>query len=169
VRPNQVLALSLAYPVLNAERHEAVLTRVREELLTPWGLRTLSPKDGAYRGRYAGTVTARDQAYHQGSVYPWLLGPFVSAYVRIYGRGPMVRQQACGFLRACLDHLRGEGCGQVHELFDGDPPHRAGGLTASGRSVAELLRAYAEDVLDLGPVEAGGRVIAAHTTPVAPR
>jgi predicted glycogen debranching enzyme len=160
IRPNQLFALSLPYPILNAERHEAVLTRVSEELLTPWGLRTLSPRDGEYRGRYAGPVIARDRAYHQGSVYAWLLGPFVTAYVRIYGRGPTTRQRGGKFLRPCLDHLRGAGCGQIHELYDGDLPHRPGGLTASGRSVAELLRAYAEDVLDLAPVNVGGRVIA---------
>jgi predicted glycogen debranching enzyme len=153
VRPNQILAVSLPYPILDLERHAAVLSRVREDLLTPHGLRTLSPRDPGYRGRYGGPVTARDAAYHQGPAYPWLLGPFVSAFVRVYGSSQPTRDQAHGMLRPCLDHVLGKGGGQLHELFDGDSPHHAGGLTASARSVAEVLRAYAEDVLDLGPVD----------------
>jgi glycogen debranching enzyme len=87
-------------------------------------------------------------------VYPWLLGPFVSAFVRIYGRSQPTREQALAMLKPCLEHLSGAGNGQIHELFDGDVPHHAGGLTASARSVAELLRAYVEDVLALAPVDA---------------
>ena len=154
IRPNQIFAISLPYPVLNIERHAAVLSKVREELLTPAGVRTLSSKDPNYHGRYGGAIGARDRAYHQGCAYPWLLGPFVSAFVRVYGRGATTREQARGMLKGCLDHVRGRGVGQVHELFDGDSPHAPGGLTASGRSVAEVLRAYVEDVLDLGPVDA---------------
>jgi predicted glycogen debranching enzyme len=169
IRPNQVFALSLPYPVLNAERHEAVLTRISDALLTPWGVRSLAPGHEDYRGRYGGPVFIRDRAYHQGSAYPWLLGPFVSAYVRIYGRGPIIRQQACRFIQPCLDYLRGTGCGQIHELFGGDNPHHPGGLTASGRSVAEILRAYAEDILDLAPVETYRRVTAAQTAAVSAR
>jgi predicted glycogen debranching enzyme len=153
VRPNQLFAISLPYPVLNLDRHAAVLTTVREQLLTPLGLRSLSPRDPSYQGRYGGPVTARDRAYHQGSVYPWLLGPFVSAFVRVYGRSQPTRTQAAAMLEGCLDVARGPAGGQIHELFDGDAPHHRGGLTASARSVAEILRAYAEDVLDLGPVD----------------
>jgi predicted glycogen debranching enzyme len=153
VRPNQLLAISLHYPLLNPERHAAVLTKISEELLTPFGVRTLSPRDRTYQGRYGGSVTARDRAYHQGSVYPWLLGPFVSAFMRVYGRDAKTRQEALAMLRPCLDHLAREGCGQIHELFDGDNPHYPGGLTASARSVAEILRVYVEDILDLAPVD----------------
>jgi len=116
-------------------------------------LRTLSPRDPNYQGRYGGQIVARDRAYHQGSVYPWLLGPFVSAFVRVYGRSQPTRNQAAAMLKGCLDIARGQQGGQIHELFDGDAPHHPGGLTASARSVAEILRAYAEDVLDLGPVD----------------
>jgi predicted glycogen debranching enzyme len=154
VRPNQVFAISLPYPVLSLDRHAAVLTKIREELLTPMGLRTLSCKDAHYRGRYGGSVVERDAAYHQGCAYPWLLGPFVSAFMRVYGRSQPTREKAVTMLSGCVDHLCGEGFGQMHELFDGDPPHAAGGLTASARNVAEVLRCYVEDVLDLGPVEA---------------
>lgn len=154
VRPNQIFAISLPYPVLNIDRHVAVLNKVREELLTPMGVRTLSPRDPNYHGRYDGGVVARDRAYHQGSAYPWLLGPTVSAFLRVYGRAQPTRDRAMAMLRGCLDHLRGQGVGQIHELFDGESPHAPGGLTASARSVAEILRAYVEDVLDLGPVDA---------------
>jgi predicted glycogen debranching enzyme len=153
VRPNQLLAISLPYPILNLDRHAAVLTTVREQLLTPLGVRSLSPRAAEYQGRYGGPVVARDRAYHQGAVYPWLLGPFVSAFVRVYGRSQPTRAQALGMLKGSLDQVRGRGSGQIHELFDGDAPHHAGGLTASARSVAEVLRVYAEDVLDLGPVD----------------
>jgi predicted glycogen debranching enzyme len=153
IRPNQVLAVSLPYPILSLDRHAAVLSTLRDELLTPEGLRTLSPRDPNYHGRYGGPVTARDRAYHQGAAYPWLLGPFVTAFVRVYGRSQPTRAQALTMLRASLEQVRGPGSGQIHELYDGDAPHHAGGLTASARSVAEVLRAYAEDVLDLGPVD----------------
>jgi glycogen debranching enzyme len=146
--------VSLPYLVLNLDRHAAVLTTVREELLTPLGLRSLSPRDPRYQGRYGGAVAARDRAYHQGTTYPWLLGPFISAFVRVYGRSQPTREQARGMLKACLDRACGpQAGGQIHELFDGDAPQHPGGLTASARSVAEVLRAYAEDVLDLGPVD----------------
>jgi predicted glycogen debranching enzyme len=154
VRPNQIFAVSLPYPVLNIDRHVAVLNKVREELLTPMGVRTLSPKDPNYHGRYDGGIVARDRAYHQGSAYPWLLGPTVSAFVRVYGRSQPTRDRALTMLRGCLDHVRNQGVGQIHELFDGESPHAPGGLTASARSIAEILRAYVEDVLDLGPVDA---------------
>jgi predicted glycogen debranching enzyme len=153
VRPNQLLAISLPYPILNLDRHAAVLTTVREQLLTPLGVRTLSPKAAEYQGRYGGSVVARDRAYHQGATYPWLLGPFVSAFVRVYGRSQPTRAQALGMLKASIDQARDRGSGQIHELFDGDGPHHPGGLPASARSVAEILRVYAEDVLDLGPVD----------------
>lgn len=164
IRPNQLLAISLAFPVLAPERHAAVLTRVREELLTPLGVRTLTRGDGKYCGRYIGSVSARDRAYHNGSVYPWLLGPFISAMVRVYGRTPAVIEQARAMLAPCLEHLNGQGCGQIHELFDGDAPHHAGGLTASARSIAEVLRVYAEEVQDLGPAAAEQRGQAQETS-----
>jgi predicted glycogen debranching enzyme len=170
IRPNQLLAISLPYPILNIERHAAVLSKVRDELVTPQGVRTLAPKDPNYQGRYIGPIQSRDRAYHQGSAYPWLLGPFVSAFVRVYGRGATTREQALAMLKPSLEHLRGRGGGQIHELFDGDAPHHPGGLTACARSVAEVLRAYVEDVLDLGPVDVtrqGGSSTATPTAAVA--
>jgi len=151
IRPNQILALSLPYPVLNPDRHAQAFERIREELLTPYGLRTLAPRDMNYHGRYGGPIMARDRAYHQGSAFPWLLGPFVAAFTRLYGKSPAARREAVGMLRPSLDYLAGRGVGQLPELFDGDSPHHPGGLTASARSVAEILRVYSELILDRVP------------------
>ncbi len=152
VRPNQLLAMSLPHPVLAVERFEFVLEEMRALLLTPFGLRTLSPADPAYQNHYAGNVVNRDRAYHQGSVFPWLLGAYVTAYLRVNGRGQGARDEAKQLLSGCLGYLQGDGLGQLCELFDGDKPHRPGGAIASASSVAELLRAYSEDVLDRLPV-----------------
>jgi glycogen debranching enzyme len=118
-----------------------ILAVVEEHLLTPFGLRTLSPKDPAYRGRYAGGPAARDEAYHQGTVWPWLLGPYVMAYLKAHGHGPKARAK----MRAALEPLRtfvlGDGLGQVPEIFDGDEPQLPRGCVAQAWSVSELLRA----------------------------
>jgi predicted glycogen debranching enzyme len=154
VRPNQLLAISLPFPVLSIDRHELVLDVVTRELLTPFGLRTLSPRHPHYTARYAGPVVMRDRAHHQGSVFPWLLGPYVTAIVKLRGRSRTVRDQAGRLLEPCINYLRGDGLGQLCELFDGEPPQEPGGLRASARSVAEVLRCYVEDVLDQSPVTA---------------
>ncbi|MGH7215083.1 MAG: amylo-alpha-1,6-glucosidase, partial [Tepidisphaeraceae bacterium] len=176
VRPNQLLAISLPFPVLDAARHAAVLDKVTRDLLTPRGVRTLSPHDPSYQGRYAGNVVSRDRAYHQGTAYPWLLGPLVSATLRVLGRGEKARQQARQLLAPCLRHLHEDGLGQLPELFDGDPPHRPGGATASARSVGELLRALVEEVFDQAPrpgSPAGGTLVdivtVARPVPASPK
>lgn len=151
IRPNQLLAISLPFAVLEAARHAQALQRVMAELLTPSGVRTLSPQSSNYHGHYGGPVVTRERAYHQGSAFPWLLGPLVTAYVRVHGHGEQSRAQAKALLEGCFSYLRDTGVGQLCELFDGDAPHHPGGATASARSVAEVLRAYAEDVLDISP------------------
>ncbi len=151
VRPNQLLAISLPFPVLAVNRFDVVLEKVRYELLTPFGLRSLSPNNHNYRGVYAGDVVARDRAHHQGSVFPWLLGPMVTAYMKVHGRGEGARHEAEQLLAGCLRYLRTTGQGQLCELFDGDSPHRPGGATASAISIAEVLRCYIEDVRDEQP------------------
>ena len=151
IRPNQLLAISLAHPVLTPNRFEPLLDVVRTQLMTPFGPRTLAPADPAYRGHYAGDIVSRDRAYHQGSVHPWLLGHYVTAYLKIHGRGAGARAEARQLLEPCLAYLRTVGCGQLCELFDGDAPHRPGGAIASAAAVAELLRSYAQDVLDRRP------------------
>ncbi|HTL31378.1 MAG TPA: amylo-alpha-1,6-glucosidase, partial [Tepidisphaeraceae bacterium] len=151
VRPNQVFAISLQYPVLAPERHASVLRVIEQLLLTPVGLRTLAPDDADYRGKYAGDVIARDQAYHQGSVYPWLLGPYIRAQVRLANSSLQSRTRSRQLLQHCFELIQSSGLGQLPELFDGDVPHRAGGSMASARSIGEILRAYVEDVLATSP------------------
>jgi glycogen debranching enzyme len=123
-----------------------VVEAVERELVTPYGLRSLAPGDPQYKGRYEGGVASRDSAYHQGTVWPWLMGPFLTAYVKTHGRSTEARAKARAWLDGFADHLRVEGLGQVSEALDGDPPHRPGGCFAQAWSVAELLRAAVEDV-----------------------
>ncbi len=146
VRPNQLLALSLSFPVLDPEMAPAqarsVVAVCRRHLLTPYGLRSLAPQDPAYRGRYQGNVWERDSAYHQGSVWAWLLGPFVEAARRV---GSETAKQALPLLlEPLLAHLDDAGLGSISEIFDGDWPHRPRGCFAQAWSVAELLRMLAE-------------------------
>jgi predicted glycogen debranching enzyme len=144
IRPNQILAASLPYSPLDDLQKLAVVETVRRELLTPYGLRTLSPRHPAYRGRYEGDQPARDAAYHQGTVWPWLLGHYAEAALKAAAN----RRQAA---RALLDEIEpllayateGPGLGQVPEIWDGDPPHRPHGCTAQAWSVAELIRLIA--------------------------
>jgi glycogen debranching enzyme len=143
VRPNQLFAVSLPFSPLDPAEQAGVVRTVQEELLTPCGLRTLSPADPAYRGRYRGNGGERDAAYHQGTVWPWLLGPFGEAALRVAED----REQEKAFLKRHLriflqNHLREAGIGSVSEVFDGDPPHRPGGCIAQAWSVAELIRLY---------------------------
>ena len=151
IRPNQLLAISLPYPVLSEDRWSIVLATVQDKLLTPLGVRTLSPDDSAYQGRYGGDVVARDRAYHQGCAYPWLLGPLASAIARTTGRTPATMDRIKGLLRGCLAHLQGDGLDLLPELFDGDAPHRPGGAIADARGVGEIARAWAEEVLGRRP------------------
>lgn len=151
IRPNQLFAISLPFAVLSTDRHAAVLKIVRNELLTPCGIRTLSANDPNYQPVYRGTIVERDRAYHQGTVFPWLLGSYITALVKAGDRKLAVRDEAFDVLKGCLTYLNGNGLGQLCELFDGDSPHHSGGLCASARSVAEVLRCYVEDVLNHSP------------------
>ncbi len=151
IRPNQVIALSLHHSMVPADRARSVLAVVERELLTPMGLRTLSPRDPRYRGRYQGDARSRDSVYHQGTVWPWLLGPFVSAYVKVNGGGAATRQRAMEFLRPLQAHLEEAGLGQISEIFDADAPHTPRGCFAQAWSVAEVLRALCQDVCQVRP------------------
>ncbi|MEP0844461.1 MAG: glycogen debranching protein, partial [Phycisphaerae bacterium] len=142
IRPNQIFAVSLPHSPLEASQCRAVLETVEEHLLTPYGLRSLSPADPRYRGRYAGNPFERDSAYHQGTVWSWLIGPYVEAYLRVHGTGAAARSAAREKLAALIAHLDEAGLGSVSEVFDGDPPHAPGGCIAQAWSVAELLRAW---------------------------
>jgi predicted glycogen debranching enzyme len=136
-RPNQVIAISLSHPVLARRYWRPVLTVVRDELLTPFGLRTLSRKHKDYQPKYDGDLRSRDAAYHQGTVWPWLLGPFVDAWRRAH---PDDHDAAAKLLAAFGEHLSEACIGSVSEIFDAEPPYTPRGCVAQAWSVAELLR-----------------------------
>ncbi len=144
MRPNQILAVSLPFSMLSESRMSSVVNAVTRELLTSYGLRSLSPADPLYHGNYAGNAWQQDEAYHQGTVWPWLLGPYITARMRVSGGSP----EACTELKALLsnlkDHLKDGGLGSISEVFDGDPPHAPGGCIAQAWSVAEILRVLIE-------------------------
>jgi predicted glycogen debranching enzyme len=142
-RPNQVLAVGgLPFPVLSDPvRARRVVDAVEARLLTPMGLRSLAPDDPAYVGRYEGGVALRDGAYHQGTAWPWLMGPFVDAWVRVRGDTPAVRADARRrFLDPLLAGLDRAGLGHIAEIADGDAPHIARGCPFQAWSVGEALR-----------------------------
>src|ERR1041385_1049070 len=145
VRPNQVIAISLTNSMLSQDRAASVLRVVERELLTPRGLRTLSPQDPNYIGRYEGDPRSRDGAYHQGTVWPWLMGPFITAYVKTFG-AKAGQEFATEWLSHFQDHFTEACLGQISEIFDGDAPHRPRGCVAQAWSVSELLRATLEEV-----------------------
>lgn len=151
MRPNQIFAVSLPYSMLCRERAAGVVAAVERELLTPYGLRTLSPSDPGYRGIYEGDPGHRDSGYHQGAVWPWLMGPFITAYLKVHGRTDATRQQALAWLAPLRQHLDEAGLGQISEIFDGDAPHRPRGCIAQAWSVAELLRVLVHEVLQSKP------------------
>jgi predicted glycogen debranching enzyme len=161
IRPNQILAVSLPYTMLSPDRARLVVEKVREHLLTPYGLRTLAPSDPQYRGRYSGGPVERDGAYHQGTVWPWLIGPFITAYVKVNGASDAARRQAGEWLLPLQDHLFSDAAlGQISEIFDGDAPHRPAGCVAQAWSVGEVLRVYVEDVNGIRPMAENGEAIA---------
>jgi predicted glycogen debranching enzyme len=138
VRPNQIFAVSLPYSALPPVRMRAVVECCARELLTSYGLRSLSPQDAGYMGRYAGDQWRRDAAYHQGTAWAWLLGPFVRAHYRVYGDALLAQS----FLAPIAEHLADACVGSVSEIFEGDAPHIAAGCFAQAWSVAEILRAW---------------------------
>jgi predicted glycogen debranching enzyme len=149
LRPNQVIAASLDFTMLDNVKAELVVETVSRQLLTPFGLRTLSPQDPRYAGRYSGDRWHRDNAYHNGTVWPWLLGPFVTAFLRLRSYDPHWRSIAFeNFLKPLFTlELHRAGLGSISEIFDGDSPHESRGCIAQAWSVAEPMRAYFEDVL----------------------
>jgi len=146
LRPNQIFAVSLPYPVLDSDQARQVVAAVERDLLTPYGLRTLSPHDPRYRGRYRGDQLSRDGAYHQGTVWPWLMGHFVTAYLKVNDNSEAARRQARAWFAPLFSHLQEAGLGHISEVFDGDSPHRPGGCIAQAWSAAEILRAAVEEL-----------------------
>ncbi len=153
IRPNQLLAISLPYDLVSNEQARSILQVVERDLLTPVGLRSLAPSDPAYKGSYGGgagvaTQYDRDITYHQGTVWPWLLGPWAEARLRVYGKTESNRQFISAHLTHIKEHILKEGgIGSVSEIFDGDAPHTARGCIAQAWSVAELLRVLSEHAL----------------------
>jgi predicted glycogen debranching enzyme len=140
LRPNQLLAVSLPHSPLAPEQQRAVVDACARHLLTSHGLRSLASDDPAYVGHYGGDQRQRDAAYHQGTIWGWLIGPFVSAYLRVYGD----HEQARSFLQPLIHHLADHGLGSLSEIFDGDRPFTPRGCIAQAWSVAEVLRAWQE-------------------------
>ena len=142
IRPNQILAAGgLPIPVLTPILAQRVVATVERELFTPIGLRTLSPADPAYCGHYAGNPRQRDGAYHQGTAWPWLMGPFVAAWLKVHGDTAEARAEArTRFLPPLHAHLLSAGIGHVSEVADGDPPHTPGGCPFQAWSMGELIR-----------------------------
>ncbi|WP_321475737.1 amylo-alpha-1,6-glucosidase [uncultured Paludibaculum sp.] len=146
IRPNQIFAASLHHSMLSASRAAQVVRTVHRDLFTPLGLRSLSPRDPAYRPRYEGGVYERDSAYHQGTVWPWLLGPFITAYVRVNGSTSQAKAEAASWLDTIGAHFTQACLGQISEIADADSPHVPRGCPAQAWSVAEILRAAIQDV-----------------------
>lgn len=149
IRPNALLAVSLPYEILEEKWFRPLVETARRELLTPRGLRTLSPGSSAYRGRCVGSPTERDAAYHQGTVWPWLLGPFLTAFVKAHGATEQTKKQLGEFLQPLVEHLREGGVGQISEIADGDAPHAPRGCPAQAWSVGEILRVMWEEGVTL--------------------
>ncbi len=140
-RPNQVFAISLPHPILEPARWEAVLSTVQKRLLTPVGLRSLAPGHPDYKPKYDGDLRSRDAAYHQGTVWAWLIGPFIDAWIKTY---PADAAGARRFLEGFIGHL-GEACiGSISEIFDAEEPFTPRGCVAQAWSVAEVLRCFAK-------------------------
>ncbi|HYP54139.1 MAG TPA: amylo-alpha-1,6-glucosidase [Pyrinomonadaceae bacterium] len=151
LRPNQIFAVSLRHSMLSAEQARFVVDAVEREMLTPYGLRSLAPSDPQYSGRYSGGPAERDAVYHQGAVWAWLIGPFVTAYLKVHGRTPETLGRARNMLAPLVAHLKEACLGHVSEIFEGDAPHAPRGAAAQAWSVAELLRTLVEDVQGVTP------------------
>jgi predicted glycogen debranching enzyme len=153
LRPNQIVTCALDFMALDREKAEKVVEVVERELLTPFGLRTLARSDPRYVGVYAGARRSRDRAYHNGTVWPWLLGPFTTAFLRVkdcteLARGNVLKNFLMPFF---MKQVFESGLGTLSEIFDGDPPHKPRGCVAQAWSIAEPLRAFVEDAMRVRP------------------
>jgi predicted glycogen debranching enzyme len=151
IRPNQIFAVSLPYTMLSPEKEKAIVDTVEKELLTPFGLRTLSRDHTLYKGQYHGDAITRDTAYHNGTAWPWLLGSYVRAYRKVHNYSEESLEKMRILLEGFDAHFEIAGVGSISEVFNGDYPHAPGGCIAQAWSVAEVLRAYVEDVLEIKP------------------
>lgn len=138
IRPNMLFACSLPYMPIDEDIRKLIIDKIRLQLLTPRGLRTLSPEDPQYKGFYYGDQATRDRAYHQGTIWPWLIGHYAEAYLKIHGKAGLshIEKLYRGFEEEMFEH----GIGTLSEVFDGDPPYRAAGAISQAWSVAEVIR-----------------------------
>lgn len=144
IRPNQIFAVSLLHRLLSHEQEKSVVEVVERELLTPHGLRSLSPRDSRYRGVYIGNSWSRDSAYHQGTVWGWPIGGFLIAYLKVHENSGEAKAQVRQWLQPLIAHLDEAGLGSISEIFDGDAPHAPRGCIAQAWSVSEVLRVWQE-------------------------
>ncbi|MEM3536165.1 MAG: amylo-alpha-1,6-glucosidase [Candidatus Bathyarchaeia archaeon] len=153
LRPNQIIAVSLDFTMLDNTKKEKIVDAVHHELLTPYGLRTLARNHPKYVGAYIGDRKSRDKAYHNGTVWPWLLGPFTTAFLKVKGYSDYRREYALSNFLSPLfsEQIFKAGLGMISEIFDGEPPHTPRGCIAQAWSVAEPLRAYIEDIMQIRP------------------
>jgi len=153
IRPNQVFAVSLDYTMLNKENSHQIVKVINRELTTPYGLRTLSPNDPAFVGKYFGNRRSRDTAYHNGTIWPWLLGPYVTAHLKVNDYTETTRKQTFkNFLQPLFTQsIQKGGLGTINEIYDGDALNMPRGCISQAWSVAEPLRAYIEDILRVKP------------------
>jgi len=144
LRPNQIFAISLPFsPPLSSQQKKSIVDCIQKELLTPYGLRTLNVQHDNYKATYTGPQRQRDEAYHQGTVWPYLIGPFVEAYLKVNGYSRKSKKTAVEIIAPLMQHLTKDAClGQISEIFDGNAPHKPKGCFAQAWSVAELLRIY---------------------------
>ena len=154
-RPNQVFAISLPHPVLDEEKWASVMDIVTEKLLTPVGLRSLSPDHPDYNPKYFGDLRSRDAAYHQGTVWAWLIGPYIDAWLRL---NPGQETKARVFLEGFVPHLNQACVGSISEVFDAEAPHTPRGCIAQAWSVAEVLRCWRSHIGNSRESTAGSNV-----------
>jgi predicted glycogen debranching enzyme len=153
VRPNQIFAVYLPFSMLDQQQEKAIIDLVFRELYTSLGLRSLSPKDPRYCGIYKGDRKNRDMAYHQGTVWGYLTGFFITAFLKVHHESVEAHLRASHMIEPFLTHIDRNGCvGSVSEIFDGNPPHQSKGCFAQAWSVAELLRCYVEDIKGQKPL-----------------
>lgn len=151
MRPNQIFLVSVDFPMIDAALQESIVANVQKSLVTLFGLRTLSPQDSRYKGTYLGNHH-KDVAYHNGTVWPWLMGPFIKAFVKVHHHEAAQRRYAYqNFLQPMLDVYGDSWDGSLHEIFDGDPPFAPQGCITQAWGVAEILRAWVEDIENITP------------------
>ena len=153
IRPNQIFAVSLEYTMLDNEKSQKIVEVVNRELVTPYGLRTVSLGDSKFVGKCTGDSRSRDMAYHNGTIWPWLLGPYVTAYLKVNDYSTKAREQMLENLILPLFTvgIHQDGLGTINEIYDCDPPNAPRGCISQAWSIAEPLRAYIEDILQVKP------------------